>query len=132
MKIEITYKCGHKGTIEVYGKSADREKAIYNAEHYEMCPECSAKAIAEKGAAAASANKAAGMADLKGSEKQVAWAEAIRAKIMADIEALPAAAGAAAALKAKVIAHYKAEDSARVWIDLRNASVRDIVAAATK
>lgn len=40
MKYEITYKCGHTGTVTLYGNSEARERAIYGYEHYKVCPEC--------------------------------------------------------------------------------------------
>lgn len=48
MKYDITYSCGHAGTVELFGKGAEREKKIYWYENSGMCPECYKKFIREK------------------------------------------------------------------------------------
>lgn len=40
MKYEITYGCGHKGTVELVGSGKDRERKIRWYETYGLCPEC--------------------------------------------------------------------------------------------
>jgi hypothetical protein len=40
-KYEINYKCGHKGTVDLYGKHKDRERKIEWLES-DMCPNCKA------------------------------------------------------------------------------------------
>ena len=74
MKIEITYACGHTGTIEVYGDRRQRERQIWVAENWTDCPDCQA---ADNAAKAESA-KAAGLPELTGSEKQISWALDLR------------------------------------------------------
>lgn len=40
MKVNITYSCGHEGTIEVFGKAEEREREIKYFEEYGLCPDC--------------------------------------------------------------------------------------------
>lgn len=40
MKYDITYSCGHKGTIELFGKYKDRDRKIEWLEYKGLCPEC--------------------------------------------------------------------------------------------
>lgn len=40
MKYTITYSCGHGGTIELFGKSAERERRIEWLENNGLCPDC--------------------------------------------------------------------------------------------
>ena len=67
MKYDITYSCGHTGTVELYGKTSERESKIRWYETTAVCPECYKKQQQE--AAAETTTK------LEGSEKQVAWAK---------------------------------------------------------
>lgn len=69
-KYTITYKCGCTTEMQLFGKSAEREKKIAYYKTIE-CPHCRALA-AQKEA------EASGMAILEGSEKQIAWASDIR------------------------------------------------------
>ena len=90
MKYDVTYTCGHVATIQLYGKTAERESRIKYLEGNCVCPECykaqkdaERKAENEKSAEAA---KDRGMQELSGSPKQVAWANTIREKVMAYID----------------------------------------------
>lgn len=90
MKYDVTYTCGHVATIQLYGKTAERESRIKYLEGNCVCPECykaqkdaERKAENEKSAEAA---KARGMQELSGSPKQVAWANTIREKVMEYID----------------------------------------------
>ena len=40
MKYDVTFSCGHTHTIELFGKSADRERKIAYFEKYGICPDC--------------------------------------------------------------------------------------------
>lgn len=42
MKYDIVYACGHAGVIQVYGKSADRDRKIKWMETNCLCPNCQA------------------------------------------------------------------------------------------
>ena len=68
MKYDVTYSCGHAGTVELYGKTSERESKIRWYETTAVCPECYKK---QQEAAAETTTKY----ELEGSEKQVAWAK---------------------------------------------------------
>lgn len=40
MKYTVTYSCGHTGTVQLYGKTEERERKIKYYEEYGLCPEC--------------------------------------------------------------------------------------------
>lgn len=72
-KYDVTYKCGHTATVQLYGKSADRDKKIAQLEN-QICPDCYK---AQRDAAAKEQAEALHLPDLMGSEKQVAWANSL-------------------------------------------------------
>lgn len=43
MKTTITYACGHEGTVQLYGKSADRDRKKTWLEQNALCPDCQKK-----------------------------------------------------------------------------------------
>lgn len=90
-KYDVTFACGHTATVELFGKSSDREWKLKRMAEG-ICPDCyKAQKEAERKAASEAAAKEAreqGFAELKGSEKQIAWAETIRAKFMEQLDEL--------------------------------------------
>lgn len=119
---EITYRCGHTDTVQIYGTNTHGERERKAASYgYRDCPACQA-------AKAGQANKDAGMADLEGSDKQIAWAEEIRGKYMPQLDAERqgcADHGANAEQLAKidtVLAWLRGQKSAAWWIDHRLSS----------
>lgn len=40
MKYEVTCSCGHTHTVELFGKTSDRERKIKYYETYGVCPDC--------------------------------------------------------------------------------------------
>lgn len=72
MKYDITYSCGHAGTVELYGKTSERESKIRWYETTAVCPECYKKQQAETTTKQKAAYE---LPELEGSEKQVAWAK---------------------------------------------------------
>lgn len=46
-KYNVTYKCNHEGIVELFGKSADRERKLEWLETT-LCPECYAREQAQK------------------------------------------------------------------------------------
>ena len=70
MKYEVTYSCGHTGTVQIYGTAAEREKKIAWYENYAVCPDCYKKARQEEAATAAKHAKADGLPALTGSENK--------------------------------------------------------------
>lgn len=47
-KYDITYSCGHEGTVELLGKEKDRQRKIEWYESTGLCPECYKKEMREK------------------------------------------------------------------------------------
>ena len=126
---EITYRCGHTDTVQIYGTNTHGERERKAASYgYRDCPACQA-------AKAGQANKDAGLATLEGSDKQVAWAEEIRGKYMpryAQERQEWAEHGATAEQLAKVdkvLAWLKGQTSAAWWIDNRFSSSTALRAA---
>ena len=39
-KYNITYSCGHEGTVQLFGKSEERERKIKYYEEFGLCTEC--------------------------------------------------------------------------------------------
>lgn len=85
MKYEITYRCGHTGTIELFGKCSEREWRLKGASAGN-CPECTNAEREAAAAKAASESKAAGLPDLQGSERQVIWALQLRQAFINRVE----------------------------------------------
>ena len=48
MKYDVTYSCGHTGTVQIYGTAAEREKKIAWYENYAVCPDCYKQAQQEE------------------------------------------------------------------------------------
>ena len=46
-KYEVTYGCGHIGTVNLFGKLAEREKKIDFMSQFGLCQECLEKAQQE-------------------------------------------------------------------------------------
>lgn len=40
MKYDVTYSCGHTSTVELFGKTEDRERKLHWMETEGMCPDC--------------------------------------------------------------------------------------------
>lgn len=84
-KEQITYSCGHVGTVNLFGKWADRDrKAAWLAT--QLCPDCAKAAReserAEELSAATDAAKAAGLPELEGTQKQIDWAITLRERVI--------------------------------------------------
>lgn len=47
-KYDVTYSCGHEGTVELFGKEKDRQRKIEWYESTGLCPECYKKEMREK------------------------------------------------------------------------------------
>lgn len=89
-KYQVTFSCGHTETVQLFGKTKDRERWIKWAEENKLCQDCWQAAKEEQRqqatAAAIEENISYGLPSLTGSEKQVAWAETIRAEMVQKIE----------------------------------------------
>lgn len=92
--------CGHSGErYQAYGHHSGRERQLAAIEA-RPCPECHQTAAEQ-------AAQAAGLPVLSGSPKQISWASDIRERAL---RLLPAERGA----------KFRAEISAKWWIDNRN------------
>lgn len=81
MKYEVKFSCGHTETVELFGKSSDRERKI---EYYENCGVCSECYKARKAREAEQANE--GLPVLEGTPKQIDFAKSIRANVIKEME----------------------------------------------
>ena len=126
-KYEVTYACGHTETIQLYGKSAERQKEIARLEN-RLCKKCYIAEQREAAKEVVNSVKDFGLATLTGSPKQVAWAESIRAKFFAGYgEQLNKEAE-----KTEKVAEFRdflvGQEEATYWIDTRSFSTRERVA----
>lgn len=81
------FQCPCGESVQIHGRNrseADRFVKWHEAEGH-LCPTCEDARRTADNAVAAEANKAAGLPELIGSEKQVAWAEMIRSKMQPEI-----------------------------------------------
>lgn len=89
-KYDITYSCGHKDTVTLFGPTAERDRKIEWMESKGLCPECYKVHISEQrekaSKEAAAQAKDLGLPLLTGSVKQIAWAETIRRKSFEDLK----------------------------------------------
>ena len=49
-KYNITYSCGHEGTVQLFGKSEERERKFKYYEDFGLCTECYKKQKQEENA----------------------------------------------------------------------------------
>ena len=120
-KYDVKFSCGHEGTVELFGKSADRERKIAYFEKHGVCSECykmqQAAAVAEKTAAWE-------LPELTGTPKQIAWAERIRAEVF---DKYGAHMQADKSEKTQAFMSFlMAQSSAKYWIDRQDATIRGL------
>lgn len=77
-KYQVTFSCGHTSTVELVGKTSERERRILWYEQSGICPDCYKAQQEAKRTAAIDVCK--DLPQLVGSPKQIAWAEKIRAE----------------------------------------------------
>lgn len=137
MKYHGTYSCGHEGTVDIGGKTKDREwkrSRTFSG----LCPEC-AKAQREKErekkiAAAQKEAEAEKYPDLQGSQKQIAWAITIRQEFLftlkTQIEKGKEQNGAEKLEKAEALLNWIIESKTKAsdWIENREASFSELFA----
>lgn len=77
-KYDITYRCGHTGVVNLVGPTKERQ---YKIDWYqsEECPDCQYAHVKERA-------QAAGLPELRGTERQVHWAEFIRERGLKELE----------------------------------------------
>ena len=118
-KYDVTYACGHTETIQLYGKSTDREKEIARLEN-RLCKKCYIAEQQEAVKEVVNSVKDFGLVPLVGSPKQVAWAEEIRARFFAE-HGQNFAEGAAVNEYASAFQTYlKGVQEASYWIETRD------------
>lgn len=119
-KYSVTFSCGHEETVELYGKTVDRERKIEWMENHGLCSECyKAKMREQEEARKVGRN----LPDLEGTPKQIAWAEKIRDGIFTDWEKI---ANIKDARAVKFTAYLKGQTTARFWIDNRSKAIRKL------
>lgn len=129
-KYNVTHRCGHEVTVELFGKETDRARKIEWLSGQD-CPEC--RKAAQKAAEVAANEKLAALprniaatVELVGSEKQIAWANTIRESAVNQINALIEKQKAVApAENIKIVIDrlgkiLDKQTSAAAWIDARN------------
>lgn len=79
-KYTVNYKCGHDGTVRLYGKTSERESELEWMSRTMLCADCYKAEQERQNVQAGMDNIAAGLPMLTGSEKQIAWAESLRKK----------------------------------------------------
>lgn len=86
MKYDVTYSCGHTATVELFGKTEDRERKLHWMETEGMCPDCYREWIREENAR--KLREALGDIALPQltakSDKQLAYAESKRSEYILD------------------------------------------------
>lgn len=118
-KYDITYACGHTETVQLYGKSVDRQKEIARRENC-LCKECWIAERRKADEAVIDSVKDSGLVPLVGSPKQVAWAEGIRAKFFAEHGEKLAEGAAVNEYAAQFQEYLKGIMEASYWIETRN------------
>ena len=120
MKYEITYSCGHKGTVELFGPGKERERKIWWYENRCDCPACAEANRRAKLEQQMEKDAEAGLAPITiGSEKQIAWATSIRDQLIRRM--MTKVQPEYAERVNKIIAKIAVEkNDARWWIDNRN------------
>lgn len=137
-RYQITFRCGHTGEVEIYGKVSERES---KSKWYEgqLCRECykrqqeEARKAESVDAAQRNADCGYGLPAISGTPKQVAWAETIRSKLVdycvshklkfEQAESNP---------KIAAIVSVMRNPSASWWIDHRSESPETIIRNAVK
>jgi hypothetical protein len=130
-KYNVTYGCGHKEEIVLWGKHEQRDYRIAQLEAHK-CPGCRA----------AEANEDSSLPILTGSDKQISWAADIRrslqpvfAELSAKIDAQAATSPERAAQSVPIRAAVEmmlSETRASKWIELRGSDWRGLAAITQK
>ena len=129
MKYEVKMSCGHTVTVNLYGKTEERERRIAWLEKYGLCYEC------EKEQEENARNRFEAehdLPDLEGSEKQVKWARSIREKFITEIEKIPTNNEEGEELKAMMVKYFADRTDSRFFIDNRDRSALNILRDAAK
>ena len=134
MKYEIKYACGHTGTVQLFGKTADRERKVKWLET-QICPACEHAETERRRAKEAKAAEAKaeefGLPELEGTPKQVSWALTIRDTIIQreikELKRKEKRDNAEEAQQQRQFVDWLCQQNqARFWIDHRNHYSHDL------
>ena len=114
MKYTVTYRCGHTGEVELFGKAADRERKLRRYAE-DDCPACEQASRLSKLAA----DVADGWCDLTGSDKQRMWANDIRHGKVSELETMAEKQHCSEQFRPYIEA-LKSIDDASWWINNRS------------
>ena len=81
-KYTVTYRCGHTGVVELFGRTKDREYRLTQLERGD-CPDCEEDALRK---VIAEFSKERELPEVTGTERQAAWAEKLRMYAIKAIE----------------------------------------------
>lgn len=129
---DVTYSCGHSGTVNLTGPTKQRESKLEWYRWNAKCPDCyAAQKQAEReaqNARAAEHAQAEGLPPLAGSERQIAWATTIRQGALARVQRLvhpnipePERGQIVDAFRGWMVSHL----DAKWWIDRRGSLEAD-------
>lgn len=82
MKINVTYACGHEGTVETYDVSRRGRERLEERESKKLCPECYKKELERENEENKRLAQEMGLPELTGTPKQVAYGNTCRMKII--------------------------------------------------
>lgn len=114
----LTYACGHAGTVELFGKREYREKRIQWLEGSVDCPACKKRAAELK---MQNFEKEYELPALEGTPKQIAWARDIRKDILTSISYYidHEENSRKKQLGIEMMDFFSAKDTSRFWIENR-------------
>lgn len=80
-KYDVTYACGHSGTVQLFGATRDREYRL-RCMRGDLCPACFEENRRQKAEELKTKAAEAGLPELSGTERQRVWAEQLRAEFI--------------------------------------------------
>lgn len=121
-KYEVTFKCGHTETKQLFGPTKERYKKIEWWQENCICSECYKKQQLERAEQYESDNN---LVELTGSEKQIKWAKSIRANKLKYIGDMFRSSGLREDeynnyIKESVLNYFNQFTEASWWIDRRD------------
>lgn len=121
MKYDVTYACGHTGTVQILGPEKERARKLDYLTRC-SCPECQK---VEKNAALSEYENAAGLPELTGTEKQINWARKLRQEQLTGVEEFMARFKTDEQTAA-FIKWLKGQTEAKFWIENRDKTPQKI------
>ncbi len=118
-KYDVTRSCGHVETVNLIGKTRDRQWRLENVEAQKLCRECYQAELAKQNAKAAAAAAEMGLPELTGTEKQVVWAETIRQDAIEYLDKMASEQGESPIAREVMDYILASRTRASWWIDQR-------------